>query len=95
MTTSWNGYAGNSGGIENFREKASAEAIVIRDLGQSWSTVVCSDASQALGVIQRQGLGRLRHVDCDFLFVQSLNAAKVSGGDNPAAAAPRASMLNW
>ena len=48
---------------------------------------MCSDASAALGVIQRQGLGRLRHVDGNFLFVQSLVArwvvqyTKVLGSD--------------
>ena len=61
--------------------KASAEALgsqpVARDLGHSWSTVVHSDASAALGVIQREGLERRRHVDCKFLFVESLNACKV------------------
>ena len=61
----------------------------IRDLGQSWSTVH-SDASPALGVTQRLGLGRLKHVGCSFLFVQSLNARKVvqcakePGSDTPA-----------
>ena len=74
--------------------KASSEALgfqsTIRDMGQAWGTVVLSDASAALGVIQRQGLGRLRHVDCGFLFVQGLNArkivqfSKVPGSDNPA-----------
>ena len=49
-----------------------------------------SDASAALGIIQRQGLGRVRHVDCSFLFVQDLNAretiqyGKVAGSENPA-----------
>ena len=74
--------------------QASAEAMgsqsVIRDLGQSWSTVVYSDASSALGVMQRQGLERLRHVGCIFLFVQGLNEwkvvqdSKVLGSHNPA-----------
>ena len=73
---------------------ASAEAMdfqsVIRDLKQSWITVFCSDASAALGVVQRQGLERLRHVDSNFLFMQSLNArkvvqySKVSGSNTPA-----------
>ena len=36
-----------------------------------------SDASATLGIIQRQGLGKLRHVDCSFLFVQALNAERV------------------
>ena len=50
---------------------------VIRDVGESPSTIVYSGATAALGVIQRQGAGRLRRVDCSFLFVQSLNARKV------------------
>ena len=69
---------------------ASAEAMdfqsVMRDLGESWSTVVCSDASAALGVIQFQSLEK----DDNYWFVQSLNArnvvqyAKVSGSNTPA-----------
>ena len=63
---------------------------VIRDLVRSWSTVQHSDASAPLGVTQRQGLGNPRHVDCSFLFVQSLKVreavqcAKTPGSDNPA-----------
>ena len=49
---------------------------------------MCSDARAASGVMQRQGLERLRHVECNCLFVQSRNArkvvqyAKVLGSDN-------------
>ena len=74
--------------------KTSSELLglrsIVQDLGKSFGALVYSDASAALGVIQRQGLGRLRHVDCSFLFVQALNAnkvvqyAKVVGQDNPA-----------
>ena len=59
------------------------------DLGLEFSSVMYSDASAALGIIQMQGLGRTRHIDCNFLFVQYLDAkkviryAKVSGHDNP------------
>ena len=35
------------------------------------------DAICNIGCPQRQGVGRLRHMDCSFLFVQSLNAQKV------------------
>ena len=47
---------------------------------------MCSDASAALGVVQRQSLEK----DDNYWFVQSLNArkvvqyAKVSGGNTPA-----------
>jgi hypothetical protein len=74
--------------------KASSEVLgfqsTIRDLGHKIGTIILSDASAALGIIQRQGLGRMRHIDCSFLFVQSLNAnkvvqfAKVPGYENPA-----------
>ena len=51
--------------------RASAQAMefqsVTRYLRQSWRTVGYSDASPALCVIQRQGLDRLRHVDCSFV----------------------------
>ena len=51
--------------------KATAEAMevvsVIRDMGQSWSTVVHGGGSAALGVMQRLGLGRLRQVDLQLL----------------------------
>ena len=57
--------------------KASAGAMgsqsVIRDFGESWSTVVCRDASEASGAIQCQGLGRRRHVDCTFVFVYGIS----------------------
>ena len=74
--------------------KPSAEALglrsVVQDMGRRLGMIVFSDASVALGVVQRMGLGRLRHVDCGFLFVQNLNAnkivqyAKVPGQENPA-----------
>ena len=74
--------------------KTSSELLglrsIIQSLGKTFGALIYSDASAALGVIQRQGLGRLRHVDCSFLFVQALNAdkvlqyAKVVGQDNPA-----------
>ena len=55
--------------------KASAEGFqsVIRDLGESWSTVVYRDASEASGAIQCHGLGRRRHKDCTFVFVHGIS----------------------
>ena len=73
--------------------KTSSEVLgfksILQDMDKLFGALVISDASAALGVIQRQGLGRLRHVDCSFLFVQSLKAnkvlqfAKVAGQENP------------
>ena len=52
--------------------KVSAEAMgfqsVMRDLGQSWSTVVCSDAWAASVVVQRQRLGRLTCIAICYSF---------------------------
>ena len=68
--------------------KASASAMsiqsVIRDLGQSWSTVVYSNASAALVVIQRQGLESLRHMDYNYLIRAELARAEVLESDNHA-----------
>ena len=52
--------------------------------------MVKSDASAALGIVQRQGLGKVRHLDCSYLYVQQINAErllkfeKVPGAQNPA-----------
>ena len=43
---------------------------MFQDLGLPQSGQVWSDASAALGIISRQGLGRLRHVDTQWLWVQ-------------------------
>ena len=74
--------------------KASSEILglmsTIREMNKNHTSAMFSDASAALGIIQRQGLGKLRHIDCSYLFVQNLNAervirfAKVAGTDNPA-----------
>ncbi len=40
------------------------------DLGVSMHCMVRTDASAALGIIQRQGLGKLRHVNVQYLWIQ-------------------------
>ena len=63
---------------------------IFGDLNKKFTSTILSDASAALGIIQRQGLGKLRHIDCSYLFVQNLNAekiikfSKVIGTENPA-----------
>ena len=74
--------------------KASSETLGLRaifgDLNKKFTSTILSDASAALGTIQRQGLGKFRHIDCSYLFVQNLNAekiikfSKVLGTENPA-----------
>jgi hypothetical protein len=73
--------------------KCSSEVLgfksIIQDMDRQFGAILYSVASAALGVIQRQGLGKLRHIDCSYLFVQALNAekvvqfAKVAGQENP------------
>ncbi len=63
---------------------------VARDLGLQLSATVHSDASAALAIAQRQGLGKLRHLKVQYLWVQErikcgdLGVAKVLGKQNPA-----------
>ncbi len=61
-----------------------------KDLGYSMSATVHTDASATLGIVQRQGLGKLRHVKVQYLWVQDrvrsgdLGVCKVPGKANPA-----------
>jgi hypothetical protein len=74
--------------------KASAETIgmmsILKDFGIEINGTVLGDASAALGIIQRQGLGKLRHIDTNWLWVQEkslrkeIKYGKVPGAQNPA-----------
>ena len=74
--------------------KASAEGLgmlaLLRDFGYQVEGEVLGDASAALGIIQRRGLGRTRHIDTGLLWIQQAAAekrlayTKVLGTDNPA-----------
>ena len=73
---------------------ASAEGLGMqayaKDLGIYLKPSVFTDASAALGIAQRRGIGKLRHVDTQALWVQQAHAAKtiaftkVPGEVNPA-----------
>ena len=51
---------------------------------------VSCDANAAIGIAHRQGLGKLRHINVQWLWIQErvrnkeLNLSKVPGEDNPA-----------
>ena len=74
--------------------KASAESLgvlsMLRDMGYTVSGEIWSDASAALGLINRTGLGKTRHIDTSVLWIQQTAAEqrlrfhKVLGKDNPA-----------
>ena len=74
--------------------KAAAETLgmisLMKDLGWNVSGEVWGDASAALGIINRRGLGKTRHHDIGFLWIQQtaaqkqINFKKVLGKVNPA-----------
>ena len=61
-----------------------------KDLGWNYKLRVHSDASAAIGIARRRGLGKIRHLDVEDLWVQSkvrdkvVDLVKVAGVDNPA-----------
>ena len=63
---------------------------ICRDLGFDYKIRVHSDATAALGIARRRGLGKVRHLDCADLWVQekvrtgAVTVAKILGAENPA-----------
>ena len=63
---------------------------MLKEWGYTLSRIMYSDASAALGIIERRGIGKLRHIDTSFLWLQEVNAKrsikynKVPGSENPA-----------
>ena len=61
---------------------------VLRDLGHDVKIVVCTDASAAKGIASRRGLGKVRHIEVNQLWVQERVASgdielkKVDGSNN-------------
>ena len=74
--------------------RASAEALGIKallaDFGFTVTLEICSDATAAIGMVRREGLGRVRHLATADLWVQQrvrqgeLMVSKVDGTKNPA-----------
>ena len=74
--------------------KATAETMglvsVMHDLGQVTTGHLLADASAALGILQRRGLGKVRHLNTNFLWVQEVAATrgirygKIDGKENAA-----------
>ena len=65
--------------------KGTSEAIGVRimaaDLGADLHVPVLADSSAALGICRRTGIGRVRHLAVDQLWVQVPRCA--IGGDRP------------
>ena len=74
--------------------KGASQALgfmgLARDLGDVLDARVHTDASATLGMVNRQGLGKLRHVKVQYLWLQErvrrkdLSVDKVLGTENPA-----------
>ena len=68
---------------------------MLKDLGMQGSITLYTDSSAARGIIQRVGLGKLRHLETGYLWLQSavkakkLQVRKVLGTDNPADLLPK------
>ena len=73
---------------------ASAETLALqayaRDLGLDFGCELCCDSAAALGIAQRAGIGKVRHLRTQGLWVQEvrisgrINYLKVLGEKNPA-----------
>ena len=61
-----------------------------RDLGVSYKLAVYADASAALGIVKRRGIGKVRHIRTQSLWLQEAHAEKrlafekIDGSRNPA-----------
>ena len=74
------------------RGAAESEGVLslLRDFGLDASLKLRSDASAAIGITQRLGLGKVRHLSVADLWAQeraragSLRVVKIDGHDNPA-----------
>ena len=74
--------------------KAASQTIglmsLAADFGEELAGEVRSDASAAIGIIHRKGLGKVRHIDVQDLWLQEkvarkeLEVTKVPGAQNPA-----------
>ena len=63
---------------------------MMADFGEQVVATVCSDASAAIGMAHRQGLGKMRHLEVQYLWIQhevkegKLTVKKVGTNNNPA-----------
>ena len=63
---------------------------MMADFGEKVVATVCSDASAAIGIAHRQGLGKTRHIEVQYLWIQhevkegKLIVKKVGTNNNPA-----------
>ena len=74
--------------------KCAAQTVgmisIARDFGILLNGLVTTDSTAAMGIVHREGLGRTRHIQCQYLWLQektkdkSIIMEKVSTKENPA-----------
>ena len=57
-------------GISDGLAQALGIQSIAHDLGISWTIRMLSDATAAIGIARRRGMGRIRHLDVMDLWVQ-------------------------
>jgi len=63
---------------------------MIHDYGMNFEGCICSDASAAIGIVHRQGLGKTRHIQVQYLWMQAevgdgrMKVQKIHTDANPA-----------
>ena len=77
-------------GIAQGAANALGVQALLRDMGWDLQCNVHSDATAAIGICRRKGLGKVRHLDCTDLWIQESARSgrfaihKVDGKINPA-----------
>ncbi len=70
--------------------EALGAVAVAKDLGSSVEATLLVDSSAALGIAERSGAGKIRHLDTGMLWIQQkqrrgdIQLEKVPGSNNPA-----------
>ena len=63
---------------------------IARDLGMTWQIDMYTDATAAIGIARRRGMGRIRHLDVTDLWIQEIFNYKLAylhkalGAEHPA-----------
>ena len=77
-------------GISKGFSNALGSQALARDLGFDYKIRVHSNAAAAIGIARRRGLGRIRHLDVEDLWVQDclrqgrVELVNIAGAENPA-----------
>ena len=77
-------------GIAAGMAQAIGIQTILRDLGFNVKIMIHSDATAAIGIARRKGMGKIRHLDVSDLWIQdkirsgAIGLSKVDGSKNPA-----------